>query len=135
MFFQYYYPSELLSVEKQATREQFQNREINGNQTFFHKVATFLLNDEGIACGGVPLPLHPELQSFASINPHNIMEGNFINAITVYEIYKDIKKQYYVVYSRYSDSGIHNNDHDCWNYCGNKTDLLYLPCCIKSLSR
>ncbi len=120
--------SELINIEKIASRSQLQQGEVYGNNPLFKIVAT-QFNNPTHNSGG--LAGHHEVFDEKEIDPEKISTVGKITAEQVYKYYREVVQLYKKAYQNYMSSGFHER-RDFWLFCNNRTDLLYLHIAIEA---
>ncbi len=114
--------SELVNIERLATRSQLQQGEIYGSHPLFQTVAD-QFNDSNYCSGG--LAGQHQIFDEDEIDPEKVSKEGKITAKQVYKYYREVVQLYKLTYPKYMSSGFHDN-RDFWLFCQGKVDLLYL---------
>lgn len=93
----------------------------NGNPLFWAEVAD-KFNDTAFNSGGNIASSHPNA---TGLNPERPNTTGRIDADVAFWQFNVVKNDYAIAYKNWCQSGKYN-DSDFWNFCSNRTDLLYM---------
>lgn len=122
------YPDALERSFALATKQQLQDKEVNGSQKIFVAVADNF-NDWNYNSGGCVDETDPV---FDGIDPERENKSGKITSQLVYNHWKDVIKLYSNYLANWEESGKHNG-HDFWRYCMNNVDVYYLYFILRKL--
>lgn len=129
------FPDAIMRSNALASKEDLQNKEVNGSKPIWITVAE-QFNDREHNSGGLvhsigQLP-HEELTS-RNIDPEKISPDGVLTSKQAYDLFKFTTRFYAnKVLPNFEASGKHNG-HDFYSYCNNNTDALYLHEKLKQL--
>jgi hypothetical protein len=111
----------LTQADRLATRNDLQNREVNGSKPIYIESA-IKFNDMYFNSGGLPTG-HEEYDN-RNLDPEAVNISGPITAEKMYKLFKELKVEYSKAYIRWSASG-HHDGSDFYAFCQGNVECLY----------
>ena len=124
------YPDALQRSSALATRQELQNKEVNGSRLIWVTVAEEFM--DGTYSGGI-VRAHEEFER-VDMNKEVISRSGIFTSKQAYDLFKMLCRGYAKIKPRYEASGRHNGK-DFLDFCQkDKLDLLYLHLSLESIN-